>query len=240
MATKFILEVIACSVDDAVAAQSGGADRLEIISHFELGGLTPPINLVQDVVSSVKIPVRVMIREIENFFVEDERIIERMCDRIRSFSSLCVDGLVLGFLKKNNGITAIDHDLLARLLSCAPGVKATFHRAFEELPDPVLSIGELKRYSQIDRILTSGGQQLEWPEKITVFREMEEAARPGIGILAGGGVDQEAVRLLIDSTPVREFHLGRAVRADNRIDGVVESDRVREFARLLKNKNGTK
>ncbi|MBK7599246.1 MAG: hypothetical protein IPJ07_12290 [Acidobacteria bacterium] len=54
MATKFILEVIACSVDDAVAAQSGGADRLEIISHFELGGLTPPINLVQDVVSSVK------------------------------------------------------------------------------------------------------------------------------------------------------------------------------------------
>ena len=201
MAKEFILEVIACSVDDAVAAQSGGADRLEIISHFEMGGLTPPAELVHDIVSRVNIPVRVMIREIENFFVEDERIIERMCDRIRSFSSLCVDGLVLGFLKKNNGITAIDHDLLARLLSCAPGVKATFHRAFEELPDPVLSIGELKRYSQIDRILTSGGQQLEWPEKINIFREMEEAARPGIGILAGGGADQARRRRA--STPAR-------------------------------------
>ena len=70
---KHFLEVIACSVEDAVAAERGGADRLELISHYEVGGLTPPLELVQDVLAAVSIPVRVILREDESFFITDEK-----------------------------------------------------------------------------------------------------------------------------------------------------------------------
>jgi copper homeostasis protein len=58
-----ILETIVCSVEDAVAAERGGANRLEIISHYEVGGLTPSFDLVREVTSTVKIPARAMLRE---------------------------------------------------------------------------------------------------------------------------------------------------------------------------------
>lgn len=231
-----IIEVIVTSVEDAVAAEAGGADRLEIISRFELGGLTPPLELVSQIASRVTIPARVMVREIENFFVDDSKIIERMCDRIRSFSDFPIDGVVLGLLRKSNGGVAIDNCNLARVLSCAPGrpqIKATFHRAFEELADPIAAIEELKSHPRVDRILTSGFGG-SWEEKVAGFEAMERAARPRIGIIAGGGLDLEAVGLLSRRTPVREYHLGRSVRSENSIYGAVESRKVAEFARLLK------
>src|SRR5262245_48757875 len=129
---KPILEVIVCSVEDAVAAELGGANRLEIISHYEAGGLTPSFDLVQEITSMVKIPARAMLRETEPFIVADEGEIERLCDAARTFARsplarLPLDGLVLGFLKEAPDGKRIDHDLVSRILACAPNLKATFH-----------------------------------------------------------------------------------------------------------------
>ncbi len=126
-----IYEVIVCSVEDAIAAERGGAGRLEIISHYEAGGLTPSFDLVREIVEVVKIPARVMVRDEESFVITDEKKIERLCEAARSFRELPIDGFVLGFLKGDQ----IDHELVARVLACAPELKATFHRAFEELAD---------------------------------------------------------------------------------------------------------
>lgn len=227
-----MLEVIACTLTDAVAADRGGAGRLEIISHYEKGGLTPEPGLVREIISTVKIPVRVMVRETESFFIKDEKIIERLCESARSFSELCVDGLVLGFLKEAHGRTGIDHELLARVLSSAPNIKATFHRAFELLSDPLRAIVELKGHRQIDRILTSGGGD-PWPQKGERFAEWERASRPEIGILPGGGVDSEVIKLLQGMTKIREFHIGTAAREGNRVDGAVRVERVKELVRLI-------
>jgi hypothetical protein len=75
-----ILEIIACSVEDAIAAECGGANRLEIISHYEAGGLTPSFDLVRKITTKVKIPARVMLRESEAFVVADESEIGRLSD----------------------------------------------------------------------------------------------------------------------------------------------------------------
>lgn len=234
---KTLLEVIVCSLDDAIAAERGGATRLEVISHYELGGLTPPFDLVREIVETVSVPARVMLRDEEAFTVSDsagaEKKIERLCQVARSFRELSIDGFVLGFLKIDpRGITTIDHELVARVLASAPYANATFHRAFEDLADPLAAISELKRHRRIDCILTSGGSE-PWAEKLARFADWERAARPEIGMLVGGGTDAEVVRLFGASTPIRAFHAGRAVREGQRIDGAVEAGLVRELADLI-------
>ncbi len=230
--TGTILEIIVCSVGDAVAAEHGGANRLEIISHYEAGGLTPAFDLVREITSAVKIPARVMLRETEPFVVTGEREIGRLLDAAGDFARLPIDGFVLGFLKNTADGLGIDHDLVARLLACAPNLKATFHRAFEELIDPLGAIAELKRHPQIDCILSRGKGE-PWVAELDRFVEWERAARPEIGMLVGGGTDAEAIKIFCKSSSIRAFHIGRAVREGERIDGAVLETRVREMAGLV-------
>ena len=83
-----LLEVIACTVDDAVAAERGGADRIELVRDLGRGGLTPDIALTAAVVDAVRIPVRVMIREDEPFVVSDPEVSQALCDVAGGMSGL--------------------------------------------------------------------------------------------------------------------------------------------------------
>ncbi|MBA3355968.1 MAG: hypothetical protein H0U18_08530 [Pyrinomonadaceae bacterium] len=223
-----VLEVIACSVSDAVEAQRGGAGRLEIIRDFDRGGLTPPLKLVQDILGAVTLPVRVMLRETDSYEIVGEAEKEKLCAAASSFSVLNVDGLVLGFLRNGE----IDVQLTERVLSCVPNLNATFHHAFEEAKDPFTAIRLLKRLKQVDRILTSGGAR-EWPAKIERLSRYEEHAGPEIEILAGGGIDQQAMRRICQATGIREFHVGRAAREPVSAAGVVRSVRVKALVETL-------
>jgi copper homeostasis protein len=223
-----ILEIIACSLGDAKAAALGGATRLELISRFDLGGLTPPLPLVQEISEAVKLPLRVMLRESVGFTVDDEGERRRLCATARQFSELAVEGLVLGFLRDRR----IDEELLEAILGCAPNLRVTFHRAFEELRDPLAAIARLKRYPRVDCILTSGGAA-DWPRKLELLRQCQAAAGPEISILVGGGVDFQAMQLLRRATGIGAFHLGRAVRVPPELNGRVEAEEVRRFAQLL-------
>ncbi len=217
-----ILEVIACSVEDAVAAERGGADRLEIVRSLDVGGLTPPVSLVREIVATVSIPVRVMLRENPGFEVTGEAEIEKLCRTAREFAALRVDGLVIGFLRGRS----LDLSLTSRVLSCAPGVPATFHRAFEELEHQEAAVAALKRASQFDRILVS-------PARIRDLKQLVACAAPALTIVAGGGVDAGAIRALIQTTEIREFHVGRAARHASDISRPVDANRVRDLAALL-------
>ncbi|HEU0174083.1 MAG TPA: copper homeostasis protein CutC [Blastocatellia bacterium] len=233
-----ILEIIACTIEDALAAERGGANRLEVISHYEAGGLTPSFDLVRKITSTVKIPARVMLRESEPFVVSDAGEIERLRDAARAFARLPVDGLVLGFLKEAPGGKQIDHELVSRVLACAPNLKATFHRAFEELPDPIGAIGELKRHPQIDCVLSRGpGRYGEAWAPLDGFVEWEQAARPEIRMLLGGGIDEETIEVFCKNSSIRAFHIGQAVRERKRIDGVVLAERVREMEELIRSQS---
>jgi copper homeostasis protein len=222
------LEVIACSVADALTAERGGAHRIELISRFDLGGLTPPLDLVREVMSRVQIPVRVMLRESADFVIRNESERARLVTLARELNATGIDGLVCGFLRDGR----IDHELLERVLESAPNLRVTFHRAFEQLRDPLAAINQLKHYTRIDRILTSGtGATLE--QRVAQLAACERRAAPEIAILAGGGLDVTTVQAIRRRTRIREFHLGRGVRRPATIDGAVDAALIQEWLGYL-------
>jgi copper homeostasis protein len=226
-----VIEVIATSVEDAIAAQNGGAQRVELVSHFEIGGLTPSITLTQDVLNAITIPVRVMLRE-RNSFEADEAETKRLCAFAEQFAKMKVDGLVFGFLRGGE----IDTPVLSRVLACAPNLRVTFHRAFELIGNPIDAVRLLKHFPQVDTILTSGGEG-EWREKAARLSSLQTQAQPEIEILVGGGINLSAIATLKRFDNLRAFHLGRAAREPQTVDGVVSAERVSNIAALLMAKN---
>jgi len=217
-----VLELIACSAADAVAAQRGGAGRLEVVRALEAGGLTPPISLVKEIAAAVSIPVRVMLRENDGFEMADREELTRLCDSVRELARLDIDGVVLGFLRGRG----LDLAAATQILACAPNLKATFHRAFEELEDPQAAVAMLKAVPQFDRILVS-------PARVRGLKQLGESAAPELIVVAGGGIDRAAIRRLRKSAAICEFHVGRAARCDGDIRRPVDTARVRELADLV-------
>ena len=219
-----VLEVIACTVADAVEAKRGGACRLEIVRNLELGGLTPSFDLVKEISVAVELPLRVLVRESVGYGVSNEREIDNLCLAAERLSDLKVDGLVIGYL--TNGV--VDVRLCERILGCAPDLKATFHHAFEDTQDQLQALQDMKSLHQVDRILSHGGPG-SLSEKIARFRKYQELAGPKIKMIAGGGIDLDAISQIRRATSIREFHVGRAAR----IDGEVKAELVRKMFDLL-------
>jgi len=218
-----LLEVIVSSVEDALEAEQGGAGRLEVVRNLELGGLTPTIDTVQTICRRVSIPVRVMLRCSESHSPGPDEV-EGLCQEAEGLASLAIDGLVLGFLREGQ----VDVPTLCEVLSRAPNLRATFHRAFDETADPAAEIERLKRVPQVDRILTSGGVG-SWNVKAERLRSYHQAATPKITILAGGGLDRLGIDQLLSETGLREFHTGRAVRVPETPFGKVQAQKVSQL-----------
>jgi len=205
-----LLEVIVCSIEDALEAEAGGADRLEVVSRLDVGGLTPSVDLVRRIKAEVSLPLRVMVRESVGFEVGDD--VDALCEAARVMNEIGVDGLVLGFLR--NG--ALDKETLAKVLSCAPRLKATFHHAFEAADDKERLIRELKKFRQVDRILAHGGEG-DWSEKIERLVRYKQLSSPGIEILVGGGLDVSVIESIRGRTHLQEFHVGSAAREGRKV-----------------------
>lgn len=222
-----LLEVIVTSLDDAIEAQEGGADRLELVRALEVGGLTPGIELVRSVLEAVAIPVRVMLRETPSMSADGKA--SQLREKAEALASLPIDGLVAGFLRNE----AIDQEVLEKIFAAAPSCRVTFHRAFDELPDPLSAIEQLKRWPQIDRILTSGGEG-DWPERRERLIGWQSAARPSIRVLVGAGVDANVVSQLAADEELEEMHVGRAARQAEAVDGQVHRELVRRLKSMLR------
>jgi copper homeostasis protein len=218
-----LLEVIASSVNDALEAERGGAGRLEVVRELGKGGLTPALELVERIMEVVTIPVRVMIREREGYSAGDAQAVEQLARLAAGFAALGVDGVVMGFLRDRR----IDEAAMNTVLAAATPARATFHHAFDDLPDPIATIEALRRWPQIDRVLTSGGAG-DWKAKADRIVEWTAAAARRIGMLPGGGVSQEALRILAKAG-LAEAHAGRAARVPPTADGGVSSLKVAEL-----------
>ncbi len=227
--TTPLLEVIACSVEDAIEAERGGANRLEVVRDLHLGGLTPSWELVRDIKRAVNLPLRVMLRESSGFEVSGRDEIDRLCVAAKRFASLEVDGFVLGFLTDGE----IDVALTQRILACAPQVPATFHHAFENAKDKSRALIEIKRLPQVDRVLSSGGTD-ELKARVQRLNHYQKTAAPELTIIAGGGIDCEAISKIGRETQIREFHVGRAARAEFQVAGAVQSSLVNRLVEKLK------
>jgi copper homeostasis protein len=223
-----LLEVIACTVDDAVAAERGGADRIELVRDLERGGLTPQIALVAAVVDAVRIPVRVMIREDEPFVVSDPQVAQALCDAARAMSGLRIDGLVLGLL---NASGDVDEALLGRVLRDTRGVRVTFHRAFEEVVNQATGFAALRRWPQIDRVLVNGGSGTT-AQRLSVLRGLASRAGDGVRVLSAVGSDRDLLAAVCSAPELSEAHVGRAARDPEAVDAPVSAAKVRELVAI--------
>ena len=229
MSSGLMLEVIACSVDDAIEAARGGARRLEVVRDLHRGGLTPPIELVRQIRREVPLPLRVMVRESDGFACDSEDERRTLVDAASVLGALPVDGIVVGWTRADQ----IDEDTLSRVLQAAPAVRATFHHAFDALRDPQAALQILTRYSQIDRVLTRGGTG-DWPSRCAILTRYVQWAGPAITILPGGGVTREGLRALVGCGPITEAHVGRAARYRYAVDGRVAAELVKELLRAAR------
>lgn len=220
-----VLEVIACSLEDAINAETGGADRLEIIRDLEFGGYTPPLELVREIQGTVSLPLRVMLREEPCYGLTEVITIEKLCCVANELNKLKIDGVVLGFLRSGD----VDAELIRKILGCAPDLRATLHHAFEETKDKAAAIDAIKRIPQVDKILSHGGTG-SMSQRVANLREYALFARPEIEILAGGRIDGEMIRELRANTSIREFHVGSSARTDGR----VSVGRVQELSEAVR------
>jgi copper homeostasis protein len=224
---RLLLEVIVQTVADAVEAALGGADRVEVVREIRQAGLTPSIKLVQAIKDETSLPMRVMVREHDGVALEPDDL-GALRDAAAAFQSLAVDGLVMGFLRDGEP----DVGALASVLEAASGTNVTFHRAFDAVGDPLKAIEVLSGVAQVDRILTSGGEEAAAVVRCERFHRYSVRAAGRLEIVAGGGVDERTLALFAQTGCVQEVHVGRAARAGGAPDGPVSAARVRRLREL--------
>lgn len=204
-----MLEIIATSLVDAIAAERAGADRLELCAALSEGGLTPSLGLIEAVVQGVDIPVHVIVRPHSRTFQYDERDIAVMLADIRHIKNAGAAGIVIGALDENNKVNT---EVLSRFLEESGEMKITFHRAFDEITDQLEALEVIATFPQIQRILTSGGQAPA-PESAEQLKKLVDKSKDtSIQILAGNGMSPETLLPLITATGLEEVHFGSAVR----------------------------
>ena len=223
---KLTIEVIVQTVDDARAAADGGADRLEVVRAIDVGGLTPELAVVEAIAAATSLPLRVMLRGNGGFETSDAEI-EVLRAAAWELTKLGVDGLVAGFAKAGE-LSLVE---FASVIEAAPGVPITFHRAFDSLSNPLAAIETLSTFPRVDHILSSGGDgPLE--ERCAHLREYDARTGSRLTIIAGGGVDEEMFRRLVEQRTVREIHVGRAAREGLNAEGPVSAASVRRLRDL--------
>jgi copper homeostasis protein len=225
---RLLLEVIACSVADAIEAARGGADRLEVASAMDRHGLTPPIELVGEIQRTVRLPLRVMVREHDDFRCDRPGEMDRLCAAAAQLEALGVDGIVVGFERDG----AVDEAALSAVLGAAPRTRATFHRGFDAVRDPIAALVSLKRYSQVDHVLSAGGEG-PWSERAGRLAALVAHAQPQITILPAAGVDAAAIDHLLRTGLLTEAHVGSAARVPPHATAPVSADAVRELRRRI-------
>ncbi|GEK34426.1 copper homeostasis protein CutC [Kurthia sibirica] len=218
-----MLEIIATSVEDAIIAEAGGANRLELCSALSEDGLTPSLGLIKNVVAAVDIPVFVMLRPHNNGFYYEEDDIAVMIDDLQAIKLLGAAGVVLGALTKEN---IIDEFFLKKIVPHCEGLQITFHRAFDEVENQVQALEILKKYPQIGRVLTSGSEK-------TAFNGLQQLQllnnhAEHIIILAGAGVSADNAPAILRAG-IKEIHVGSAVRFGKSFLQPIDIEEVRKI-----------
>lgn len=216
-----LVEVITLSLEDGVAAEAGGAGRLEVVRDIHEDGLTPPVALVEQLLARVSIPLRVMVRPRNTFVVGDADHRAAIARDAALFADLPVD-IVTGYVSAEAGGTVgIDEDALALVAERVPRARITVHRAIERVTGNPAAV---HRCPAVDRVLSSGGAG-EWGARAGQLAGLQDAIKP-VRVIVGGGVTPEAVDVLAQQPALTELHVGRIARAEASFDRPVDAQVV--------------
>lgn len=207
---QILLEVCVGSVADAEAAIAAGADRLELCSALELGGLTPSLGLVEVVLAISPIPVVIMVRPRAGGFCYDDHEFAVMLRNAGRFLEAGASGIVFGVLDR---LGQIDVGRSQELVNLADELDTVFHRAFDFVADQRAALESLIGIG-CRRVLTCGRQATAAAGAATI-RELAACARGRIEILPGGGVNAANIAELVRATGCTQVHVGGSVARDD-------------------------
>jgi copper homeostasis protein len=206
MRDAILLEICVDSVDSALAAQRGGAHRIELCGSLIEGGLTPSAGLMSVVRNRVSIDLYVMIRPRSGDFCYTDDEYEVMQLDVKAAKEIGASGIVFGILDRGGNV---DVDRSRRLVEIARPLKVTFHRAFDMSRDLHHSLEDVI-HSGVDRVLTSGAED-NVEEGLPALVRLNRASRNRVAVIAGGGITERNIRRIIQETGVREIHASARV-----------------------------
>jgi copper homeostasis protein len=198
---SILLEVIATSSEDCVAAQAGGADRIELCSAMPLGGLTPSLGLLVEARAAVRLPIMAMIRPRPGGFAYSESDFAVMMRDAELALAHGADGIVFGCLQADG---RVDINRVSALVQLAGRKETVFHRAFDVVPEPYVALDVLIELG-VTRVLSSGQKPsaLEGAANLAAYRRHVDSR---LQVLPGGGITVDNVRELLRITDADQIH----------------------------------
>jgi copper homeostasis protein len=203
MKQKCLLEISVQTLEGAMAAERGGADRIELCGDLSVGGITPSAGLMMGTRANVTIPIFAMIRPRAGNFVYSHEEFAVMRSSIKLANRLQMNGVVLGILTAKG---RIDVERTRELVKLAKGMKVTFHRAIDETADLLAALEDVMQ-TGANRVLTSGGKRTALEGAATIA-EMVSQSRGRVTILPGAGINAENAAQVLQKTGASETHSG--------------------------------
>ncbi len=204
------IEICVDSAAGVLAAEKGGADRVELCDNLMEGGTTPSAGCIKVARKISKILIHVIIRPRGGDFLFSATNTEVMLEDIRMAKDLGADGVVIGCLNEEGGI---DLELTEKLVAAARPMKVTFHRAFDMCQDPRQALEQLVSLG-IERVLTSG-QEASAYEGMDLITALQKQAAGRIIIMPGGGITPRNLQKIVQTTGVSEVHMSARSGVDS-------------------------
>ena len=200
------IEICLNGIDSAVAAQQGGADRVELCDNLIEGGTTPSQGMVAAVRDNINIDIMAMIRPRGGDFLYTDLEFEVMRRNVKMMHQHGIMGVVFGML---NPDSTIDKERTRELLELARPMQVTFHRAFDMTRDPLAALDTLLDLG-IDRVLTSGQELTAW-HGLPLITELQKRAGDDMVIMPAVQVTVDNAREIVQNASLREIHVGSNV-----------------------------
>ncbi|MFC2110854.1 copper homeostasis protein CutC [Bacteroidota bacterium] len=202
----YIKEACVETFNEAIKAESLGADRIELCSQLLLDGLTPKLDLIEQLYNSLKIPIKVMVRPRDGNFIYSDIEIEEMKNTIQFCKEIGVFGVVFGVLNNNK---ELDIEKIKRLSAKAKPMNVCIHKAIDETDDIIKETNELCKIKEVNSILTSG-KAVTALEGRFLLQEMMRISKNKLTVIPAGKVTNKNIKQLHKTLSAKEYH-GRKI-----------------------------
>lgn len=212
MSERLIVEAVIDSVEAAITAQEGGADRVELCANLLEGGTTPSAGTVQLARGKIDIDMNVMIRPRGGDFCYSDVEFQVMKLNVEITKKLGANGVVFGILNQDG---SVDKERTGMLVELARPMSVTFHRAFDMSRDPYEAMEDLIELG-VDRILTSG-QEPSVLEGLDLITDLIQKAADRIIIMPGAGVTERNIKRIVQQSGAKEIHIYAPASVESRM-----------------------
>jgi copper homeostasis protein len=222
-----MLEVCVQSDKELIIAQSAGAQRIELCSKLEVGGLTPSIEMVQRCLDVAVVPVVVLVRSRDGDFFFDQNEQRETLLQAREIARLGVKGIVSGGLTRHG---QIDENFVTELRGVCTSCELVFHRAFDEIVDKECAVDQLVTFG-VNRILTSGGVG-DASQYLSSLANLRRQTSGRIELLPAGGIRSSNAARLLKETGCSQLHASFR-RIDSGSGSGPDSDEIKRTRSIM-------